>query len=82
MVFNTAYKWSIDKDGELPGYVLTNAFDVQDIDTHEAGHALMLEDLYMAEANALTMYGYGSYGQTCAISLGVGDISGVKAVYP
>lgn len=82
MVFSTAYKWGIDIDGELSGYVLTNAFDVQDIATHEAGHTLMLEDLYMKEANALTMYGYGSYGQTYAISLGAGDISGAKAIYP
>ncbi len=82
MVFSTAYKWGIDADGEGPKYVLTKAFDVQDIATHEAGHTLMLEDLYMPEANALTMYGYGSYGQTYAISLGVGDISGIKAIYP
>lgn len=82
MVFNTAYKWGIDTDGEDSAYVLTNAFDVQNIATHEAGHTLMLEDLYMPAANALTMYGYGSYGQTYALSLGVGDISGIKAIYP
>jgi hypothetical protein len=82
MVFNTAYSWGIDADGEGSAYTLTNAFDVQNIATHEAGHTLMLEDLYMLEANALTMYGYGSYGQTYALSLGAGDISGIRAVYP
>ncbi|MDQ1281211.1 MAG: hypothetical protein QG670_2475 [Thermoproteota archaeon] len=82
MVFNTAYKWGIDADGKGSTYTLTNAFDVQNIATHEAGHTLMLEDLYTQATNALTMYGYGSYGQTYALSLGAGDISGIKAVYP
>ncbi len=81
MVFSTAYKWGIDSDGE-GGKTLKGAFDVQNIATHEAGHTLMLDDLYMPEANQLTMYGYGSYGQTYARSLGVGDISGIKAIYP
>jgi len=80
MVFSTAYKWGIDADGE-GGSVLVGAFDVQDIATHEAGHTLMLEDLYMTEASALTMYGYGDYGETYARSLGVGDISGINAIY-
>jgi hypothetical protein len=82
IVFSTAYKWGIDTDGEDSGYTLIGAFDVQNIATHEAGHTLMLEDLYMSGASALTMYGYGDYGETYAISLGVGDISGIKAVYP
>ena len=82
MVFSTAYKWGIDKDGEGTTYALTGAFDVQNIATHEAGHTLMLEDLYMQEANALTMYGYGDYGQTYARSLGTGDINGIHAIYP
>ena len=82
MVLNTAYKWGIDQDGEGTGYTLTNAFDVQDIATHEAGHTLMLDDLYMSAASKLTMYGYGSEGLTYAISLGAGDISGIKAIYP
>jgi hypothetical protein len=82
MVFSTAYKWGIDSDGEGSAYTLTNAFDVQNIATHEAGHTLMLDDLYMDAANVLTMYGYGSYGETYAISLGTGDVSGIKVIYP
>lgn len=80
MVFSTAYKWGIDPDGEA-GVTLTKAFDVQDIATHEAGHTLMLDDLYMPEANKLTMYGYGSYGDTFARSLGVGDKMGISYIY-
>ena len=82
MVFSTAYKWGIDSDGELSGTVLVGKFDVQDIATHEAGHTLMLEDLYMDAASQLTMYGYGAYGQTYARSLGLGDINGIHAIYP
>jgi hypothetical protein len=80
MVFNTAYKWGIDSDGE-GGTTLVGKFDVQDIATHEAGHTLMLDDLYDTAANQLTMYGYGDYGQTYARSLGAGDISGILAIY-
>ena len=82
IVFSTAYKWGIDADGEGTTYSLTKAFDVQNIATHEVGHTLMLDDLYFKGANALTMYGYVSYGQTYAISLGAGDIRGVKILYP
>lgn len=82
IVFSTAYKWGVDQDGEDTSYVLTGAFDVRNIATHEAGHTLMLDDLYMEEASALTMYGYGDFGETYAITLGTGDISGVKAIYP
>lgn len=81
MVFNKAYKWGIDLDGEGTDYSLTNAFDVQNIATHEAGHTLMLLDLYIPEASALTMYGYGDYGETYARSLGTGDISGINFIY-
>jgi hypothetical protein len=81
MVFSTAYKWGMDGDGEGSKYTLTKAFDVQDIATHEAGHTLMLDDLYTLEAKQLTMYGYGDYGQTYAISLGAGDVSGIHAIY-
>lgn len=81
MVFNKAYKWGIDLDGEGTEYSLTNAFDVQNIATHEAGHTLMLLDLYIPAASALTMYGYGDYGETYARSLGAGDISGINVIY-
>jgi hypothetical protein len=81
MVFNTGYAWGIDADGEGSTSKLTNAFDVQNIATHEAGHTLMLGDLYMDPANQLTMYGYGDYGQTYARSLGVGDINGINYIY-
>jgi len=73
IVFNTMYRWSIGS--------VSNAFDVQNIATHEAGHTLMLLDLYDDAASQLTMYGYGAPGETYAITLGVGDVSGIQSIY-
>jgi hypothetical protein len=80
MVFNTLYRWGIDPNPN--DNIKINAFDVQNIATHEAGHTLMLLDLYVPEASQLTMYGYGAYGQTYAQTLGAGDISGIQYIYP
>ena len=41
----------------------------------------MLDDLYTDAASKLTMYGIGDFGETYAISLGVGDVTGIKAIY-
>ena len=79
IVFNTRYSWGIDPDGE--GGTTINAYDVQNIGTHEAGHTLCLGDLYMTAAKELTMYGYSARGETKKRSLGHGDVQGVKFVY-
>lgn len=79
MVFNTLYSWGIDTDGE--GGTTINAYDIQNIGTHEAGHTLCLGDLYSKAAQELTMYGYGARGETKKRSLGYGDIQGVKYLY-
>jgi hypothetical protein len=57
-------------------------FDVQDIMTHEAGHWLMLLDLYVKAASEQTMYGYGSKGELKARTLESGDLAGLRYVYP
>jgi len=79
IVFNKLYAWGIDPDGE--GGTTINAFDIQNVATHEAGHTLSLNDLYMQEASELTMYGYTSLGETKKRSLGLGDINGVQYIY-
>ncbi|MDM8001133.1 MAG: hypothetical protein QUS33_14385 [Dehalococcoidia bacterium] len=66
-----------DEATGAPGY-----FDVQDIMTHEAGHWLMLLDLYQKAASEQTMYGYGSTGEVKARSLESGDIAGLRKIYP
>ncbi|MDI6820492.1 MAG: hypothetical protein QMC89_06290 [Candidatus Hodarchaeaceae archaeon] len=78
---NWAYKWSIDPDGEGTGYILTDAFDIRNIVTHEAGHWSGLNDIYDDTYWAMTMYGYTTYGETIKISLEPGDVAGVQAVY-
>jgi hypothetical protein len=58
-----------------------NKYDIRDIMTHEAGHWIMLGDLYRSKDSLLTMYGYGSTGEISKDTLGYGDERGVEAVY-
>ncbi|MEM2907768.1 MAG: hypothetical protein QXP65_00985, partial [Candidatus Hadarchaeales archaeon] len=81
IILNSYYKWGIDLDDEETGYVLTDAFDIQNIVTHEAGHWSGLDDIYDVTYWAMTMYGYAEYGEVIKISLEPGDITGVQAVY-
>jgi hypothetical protein len=59
----------------------SDAFDVQNIATHEAGHTLVLQDLRSPRDGALTMHAYTWKGDTGKRTLGTGDILGVKAIY-
>lgn len=59
----------------------SGAYAIQDIMTHEAGHWIMLGDLYSSRDSALTMYGYGATGEINKDTLGYGDERGVEAVY-
>ncbi len=72
-VFNSDFSWSIGG--------VANKYDLQNIATHEFGHWLVLSDLYSFRDSALTMYGYGYFGETIKSSLGKGDISGINRVY-
>ncbi len=55
--------------------------DVQNIMVHEAGHWLMLNDLYGTAAGEQTMYGYAYDGELKKRSLENGDIAGVRKIY-
>ena len=72
-IMNTRFKWSLS--GE------PRKMDVQNIMTHEFGHWCGLNDLYNNKDYWLTMYGYANYGETYKQTLGLGDISGLQAVY-
>ena len=74
MRFNDNLLWS---DSGAP-----NAYDVQNVATHEAGHFLNLYDLYGAADFQETMYGYGALGETSKRTLEWGDIAGVRYIYP
>lgn len=59
----------------------SDAFDVQNVATHEAGHTLVLQDLRSPKDGALTMHAYTWLGDTAKRTLGSGDILGVQAIY-
>lgn len=63
------------------GVGVTGTYDVQNIMTHEAGHWLMLSDLYNGKDSLLTMYGYGSLGEIAKDTLGYGDELGLEKAY-
>lgn len=59
----------------------TEVMDIQNIATHELGHALGLADLYADEWTEQTMYGYATEGETKKRTLDFGDITGITALY-
>ena len=79
IVFNSFLSWGIDPDGD--GGTSINAFDIQNIATHEVGHIVGLDDLYDDSNKLQTMYGYGGIGETQKITLEDGDKAGAQAIY-
>jgi hypothetical protein len=60
-----------------------NKFDLQDIETHEFGHAFAgLRDLTHSSESLLTMYGFGTEGELLKRTLGFGDRLSIAAAYP
>jgi hypothetical protein len=72
-----------------PSSQVSDAFDVdvQNIMTHEAGHWLVLNDIYNATPGFrggdenLTMYGYAAENELKKRSLEQGDILGIRSIY-
>lgn len=58
------------------------SYDIRNIMTHEAGHWIMLGDLYNNKDSFLTMYGYGAVAELKKDTLGYGDVLGVQKAYP
>lgn len=79
-VFNSRYPWALFDVGGGECQSSPDAYDVQNIATHEFGHWLGLDDQYSAKD--LTMYGYGAGGELKKRTLGTGDLSGANAVAP
>ncbi len=55
--------------------------DLDNIATHEVGHAFGLGDLFSNDCTTQTMYGYASEGQINKRSLEAGDIAGINKLY-
>ena len=75
IVLNAKHDWVT-----MAGYV-ADAFIIENITTHEAGHVVGLDDLYDDIYCELTMYGYSEEGETIKIDLEVGDIAGAQELY-
>ena len=72
--FNTYYKWSTN--------LASGTYDLQNVATHELGHALSLADLYGSTDKEKTMYGYCDKQETKKRSLASDDINGIRHLYP
>ncbi len=69
----------VDFDWSIGGSETT--MDLQNIATHELGHAVGLGDLYESACAEVTMYGYSENGETDKRSLESDDIAGLVALY-
>lgn len=75
MLYNTYYAWGdATKDG-------SKVMDIQNIATHEFGHAFGLADIYSGAYSKVTMYGYSNYGETSKRDLEPQDIAGIQKIY-
>jgi len=77
---NSYYAWNASDGQQLPNTDYYDV-DVQNIMTHEAGHWLMLNDMYYDAASEQTMYGYASDTELKKRSLEDGDLAGVRRIY-
>ncbi len=80
--FNSRYPWFIFNSNGGECQSLPDAYDLQDIATHEFGHWVGLDDLYDDADKDLTMYGFGAGGELKKRTLGTGDVDGANAVAP
>lgn len=87
-IFNSNYPWNWSDPSTWTGKTLagttcayTNAYDAEDILTHETGHWMGLNDTYTASYSDNTMFGYGNLTETKKDTLASGDISGVQSIY-
>ncbi len=76
-------KFDIIFDSEEPWSTIgaLDAFDVQNVMTHELGHTLVLDDLRSLRDGALTMHAYTWLGDITKRDLGSGDKLGIQAIY-
>jgi len=74
VMFDTDFKWGDATSNQA-------VMDLQNIATHELGHAVGLSDLYSPTCTAVTMYGYSNNGETQKRTLEQPDITGLQKIY-
>ena len=80
--FNSRYPWRIFSGTADCSTTTVDAYDLQNIATHEFGHWIGLDDLYDTADKDLTMYGFGAGGELKKRTLGEGDNNGANSVAP
>ena len=80
-VFNNRHPWAIFPNSE-ECQTSPDAYDLQNIATHEFGHWVGLDDLYDDAEKDLTMYGFSAGGEIKKRSLGTGDTNGRRERIP
>ena len=66
---------NINKSHSWAASSQSNKYDIQNVRTHEIGHAIGLAHIYEADTDAWTMYGYSSKGEISKRSLTSSDIA-------
>ena len=75
MMYNTYYQWgTVESNG-------TGVMDIQNIATHEFGHAFGLSDIYSSAYSHVTMYGYSNFGDIAKRTLDPQDVLGIQKIY-
>jgi hypothetical protein len=74
MLYNTYYTWGDAKND-------SEVMDIQNIATHEFGHAFGLLDIYNSTYSDVTMYGYSDYGEITKRDLADPDKAGIHKIY-
>ncbi len=73
-LYNTGFVWG---DASVDPSVM----DLQNIATHELGHAVGLDDIYTSSCGAVTMYGYSTEGDLAKRTLAQPDVLGLQKMY-
>lgn len=72
--YNTRFNWG---DSTID----PSKMDIENIATHELGHAVGLDDIYLSGCSSVTMYGYSGEGDISKRILEQPDITGLQLMY-
>lgn len=73
-LYNTYYSWGNADNGWVE-------MDLQNIATHELGHAVGLDDIYTTSCDTVTMYGYADWNDISKRTLESADVTGLRSMY-